>query len=168
MAIKIESATEHDLDEILFLQKRAFYGQALIYNDFSLPPLVQTIDDLKEEFGVKSIYKVECNGKIVASIRCYIRGAVLYIEKLIVDPDFQSMGIGTQVMREIETRYSSIVDRYALFTGDKSARNIHLYEKLGYKRVRQEPTNRNYSLIYMEKSNEKKIDVDKTEDERIP
>jgi len=38
MRIIIETATEHDLDQILELQKKAFYGQALIYNDFDLPP----------------------------------------------------------------------------------------------------------------------------------
>lgn len=154
--MKIEAATEQDLDQILQLQKRAFHGQALIYNDFSLPPLTQTIDDLKKEFRQKAIYKVEQNGRIIASIRCYIKDNILYIEKLIVDPDFQNRGIGTDIMREVETRYSHMVNRYTLFTGDKSARNIHLYRKLGYKEIRQEPTNRDFKLIYMEKNNDAK------------
>lgn len=55
MMIKLESATEQDLDQILALQKRAFHDQALIYNDFSLPPLTQTIEDLKNEFREKTL-----------------------------------------------------------------------------------------------------------------
>ena len=154
--MKIEAATEQDLDQILLLQKKAFYGQALIYHDFSLPPLTQTIDDLKKEFRQKAIYKVEQDDKIIASIRCYIEDNVLCIEKLIVDPDSQSKGIGTSIMLEIEDKYSHVVNRYALFTGDKSARNIHLYKKLGYKEIRQEPTGRDFKLIYMEKNNDAK------------
>jgi len=154
MTIKIEDATEQDLDQILRLQKRAFHGQALIYNDFSLSPLTQTMDDLKKEFKQKAIYKVEQDGRIIASIRCYLKDNILYIEKLIVDPDFQNRGIGTGIMREVETRYSHIVDRFSLFTGDKSASNIRLYKKLGYKEIRWEPTGRDFMLIYMEKNNE--------------
>lgn len=154
--MKIEAATEQDLEQILQLQKRAFHGQALIYNDFSLPPLTQTIDDLKKEFREKSIYKLKQDGKIIASIRCNIKDNILYIEKLIVDPDFQNRGIGTKIMTDIEKRYSSYVNRYSLFTGDKSARNIHLYKKLGYKEIRQEPTNRDFKLIYMEKNSDAK------------
>ena len=152
MAIAV--VAEQDLDQILQLQKRAFHGQALIYNDFSLPPLTQTIDDLKKEFRDKTIYKVEQDGKIIASIRCFRKNNILYIEKLIVDPDCQNKGIGTSIMREVEAKYSHIVNRFALFTGDKSVRNIHLYTKLGYRELRQEPTSRGFKLIYMEKNND--------------
>jgi ribosomal protein S18 acetylase RimI-like enzyme len=151
--MNMETASEHDLDRILQLQKKAFHGQALIYNDFNLPPLLQTIDDLKKEFKLKTFYKMESDGKIIASVRCFIKDQTLYIEKLIVDPDFQNKGIGAKMMREVEARYSSMVRCYALFTGDKSARNLHLYRKLGYKDIKQEPTTHGYNLIYMEKSN---------------
>ena len=156
MIIKIEAATEQDLDQILHLQKKAFYGQALIYNDFNLPPLIQTIEDLKAEFRLKTIYKVEQDGKIIASIRCYIKDNTLYLEKLIVDPDFQNRGIGTKIMTEIERRYSSSVNRYALFTGHKSARNLHIYNKLRYKEIRQEAIRDDLKLIYLEKANAKR------------
>lgn len=152
MSIRLEAATEQDLDQILQLQKRAFSGQALIYNDFNLPPLTQTLGDLKKEFISKTIYKVTAEGKIIASVRCCITDRALHIEKLIVDPDLQNRGIGTQIMHALEKRYTAAVDRYVLFTGHKSARNLHLYKKLGYKEIRQEPLNANYSLIFMEKS----------------
>jgi ribosomal protein S18 acetylase RimI-like enzyme len=155
--MKIEAAIEQDLDQILMLQKKAFYGQALIYNDFSLPSLTQTIDDLKKEFRLKTIYKVELEGKIIGSIRCYIKDNTLYIEKLIVDPDLQHRGIGINIMHEIENRYSAVVNRYELSTGHKSARNLHLYNKLGYKEIRQEPLNDNCNLIVMEKSIDNKV-----------
>jgi len=151
IVVQLEAATGEDLELILRLQKRAFSGQALIYNDFNLPSLTQTLDDLNQEFTSKTIYKVATDGNIIASIRCFIADRILHIEKLIVDPDLQNRGIGTQIMRALEKRYATAVDRYALSTGHKSARNLHLYKKLGYKEVRQEPLNANCNLIVMEK-----------------
>jgi ribosomal protein S18 acetylase RimI-like enzyme len=152
MALQLEAATEEDLEQILRLQKRAFSGQALIYNDFNLPSLTQTPDNLKKEFTSKTIYKVTTDGKIIASIRCFVKDRALYIEKLMVDPDLQGRGIGTKIMHDIENRYAAVVNRYELSTGHKSARNLHLYKKLGYKEIRQEPLNDNCNLIVMEKS----------------
>lgn len=153
--MKLEFAAEEDLEQILQLQKKSFYGQALIYNDFELPSLTQTIDDLKAEFKLKMIFKLERDHRIIASIRCYIENNNLFIEKLIVDPDFQNRGIGTSVIREIEKRYSRVVNKFALYTGDKSSRNLHIYKKLGYREIRREPTSHNFQLICMEKANEK-------------
>jgi len=152
---QLEPATEQDLDQILLLQKKAFYGQAVIYNDFSLHPLIQTIEELREEFRQKAIYKVEQGGNIIGSIRCYIKDNTLYIEKLVVDPDFQNRGIGTKIMTEIEKRYSSSVNRYSLFTGYKSQKNLHLYHKLGYREIRRETIRDDLTLIYLEKASAK-------------
>lgn len=154
--MNIELASEQDLNHILELQRKAFHGQALIYNDFTLPSLTQTIVDLKKEFKHKTFYKVQKTGKIIASVRCFINNQTLYVEKLIVDPDFQNKGIGTAIMHEIENRYSAVVNRYELSTGHKSARNLHLYKKLGYKDMRQERLNNNCNLIVLGKSVDKK------------
>jgi GNAT superfamily N-acetyltransferase len=144
ITIRLEAAVEQDLDSILRLQKKAFHGQALIYNDHTLPSLTQTLDDLKKEFKRKTFYKVELDREIIASVRCRISDHVLHIEKLIVDPDFQNRGIGAEIMHQLEGRYSTVVNRYELSTGHKSARNLHMYGKLGYKEIRQEPLNDNF------------------------
>jgi ribosomal protein S18 acetylase RimI-like enzyme len=151
IAMQLVAAAEKDLDQILQLQKKAFHGQALIYNDFSLPSLTQTLDDLKRESASKDIYMMVLEGKIVASVRCFVKDRTLSIEKLIVDPDLQNQGIGSRVMREIECRYAASVDRYELSTGHKSERNLHLYKKLGYHEIRRERLNNNCDLMVMEK-----------------
>ena len=150
--MQLEAAIEADLEEILLLQKRAFSGQAVIYQDPNLPSLTQTLEDLRKEFTGKAFYKVVRKGTIVASVRCSIRDRALSIEKLFVDPDLQNSGIGTAVMGALESRYAGSVDRYVLSTGHKSARNLHLYGKLGYKETGRKPLNENCDLIVMEKS----------------
>ena len=40
--IQIEKAIETDLDEILNLQRLAYQSEAILLNNFSIPPLMQT------------------------------------------------------------------------------------------------------------------------------
>lgn len=156
--VKLEMAMEQDFERILALQKSAFQDQAMIYNDFDLPPLTQTLEELKAEAGSKTIYKLVENGEIIASVRCFIKDGALYIEKLAVHPDFQNRGIGTSMLREIEEKYSHQVSMFKLFTGEKSERNLHLYKKAGYREVKRKPSQgHNFNLIFMEKRAEARL-----------
>ena len=150
----LEIAEDKDLSRILELQKIAYQSEALIYDDFNLPPLTQTLDEILKESQLETIYKYEIDGNIVASVRCRItENDVLYIGRLIVAPPFQNKGIATSMLRQIENLYSNSVKSYSLFTGHLSEKNLHLYKKLGYKKIRQEPLTDNCMLVYMEKPN---------------
>jgi hypothetical protein len=46
----IEPATIQDADAILALQKLAYQSEAAIYADYTIPPLTQTLEELKAEF----------------------------------------------------------------------------------------------------------------------
>ena len=120
-----------DLEEILALQKLAYLSEAEIYNDFSIPPLLQTIEDIKSEYAYKTFLKAVDSGKIIGSVRANLQDGTCYIGKLIVHPDFQNRGIGTALMNSIENCFKGC-KRYDLFTGKKSVKNIYLYNKLGY------------------------------------
>jgi ribosomal protein S18 acetylase RimI-like enzyme len=52
-----------------------------------------------------------------------------------VVPDRQGTGIGSDLLAAIEVAAPSDVRSFALFTGPKSARNVALYERAGYRRV---------------------------------
>ena len=47
MGIAVDIAVKGDIDEILDLQKLAYKSEAEIYNDFTILPLTQTLEDLK-------------------------------------------------------------------------------------------------------------------------
>lgn len=160
----IEQATGRDLDGILRLQKRAFHGQALIYSDFRLPSLTQSPDDLQREFREKIIYKLELDGALIGSVRCFLQEETLHIEKLMVDPLLQNRGIGTGIMQQLEALYSPVVKRFRLSTGHKSSRNLHLYNKLGYRETGREPLNAGCTLVHLEKA----ADGNRPEQERKP
>lgn len=50
MNVTIERATGADARDILALQRLAYQSKAALYDDFGIPPLTQTLDELESEF----------------------------------------------------------------------------------------------------------------------
>jgi ribosomal protein S18 acetylase RimI-like enzyme len=146
----IESANKDDLGEILALQKLAYQSEAELYDDHSIPPLTQTIEGIEGDFRSHLFLKATISGRIVGSVRAYINHGTCYVGRLIVHPDLQNQGIGAKLLETIEGHFSS-ADRFELFTGHRSYRNIHLYEKNGYHEFRTEQASKNITMVFMEK-----------------
>lgn len=146
----IEIASIDDAKEVLQLQKLAYQREAAIYSDYAIPPLTQSLEDMVSDLQKQTVLKVIIGDKIVGSVRGYVQNDTGYIGRLIVHPEFQDQGIGTQLMRAIELHLGQ-AKRYELFTGHKSKRNILLYKKLGYRTFRTESANDRLILVYMEK-----------------
>lgn len=146
----IEQATIDDLGEILELQNLAYQSEAEIYNEYSIPPLTQTLDEIKEDFSSQIFLKIVINNKIIGSVRAYKEKETCYIGRLIVHPEFQNQGIGSKLMFKIESFFKK-VSRFELFTGYKSKKNLYLYQKLGYRPFKTEKLNENLYLTYLEK-----------------
>lgn len=147
----IRDADDSDAAEILALQRIAYQSEAAIYQDFALPPLLETIEEVRAAFGAGVVLKAESGGRIVGSVRGRSRDGVCLISRLIVHPELRDRGIGTRLMQAIEERFAD-ASRYELFTGHRSERNLHLYAKLGYSRVRTEPVHERLTLIHLAKS----------------
>ncbi|HAR64284.1 MAG: GNAT family N-acetyltransferase [Candidatus Margulisiibacteriota bacterium] len=146
----IEKATILDAEQILALQKKSYVSEAEIYNNYTISPLIQTIEEIRRDFEKQVVLKIVIEDKLVGSVRAYENKGSCYIGKLIVHPDFQNRGLGTQLLCEVESRYLT-VERFELFTGFKSERNLYLYQKLGYRIFRTEKVSNLFSLVYLEK-----------------
>lgn len=142
-------ANKDDCTEILELQKLAYKQEAQLYNDFTIPPLTQTIEDLIKEFDQSTVLKAVIDNKVVGSVRACLKNDTCFIGRLIVHPDFQNKGIGKELLNRIEKLKEA--GRYELFTGEKSIKNIHLYQKLGYKIYKKEKLNNKVNIVYLEK-----------------
>jgi ribosomal protein S18 acetylase RimI-like enzyme len=159
--IEIEQASLEDVEMILQLQMRAYLSEAEIYNDYSIPPLIQSFNEIKQEFSQQVFLKAIKKGKdaeddinIIGSVRGYHDKGTAFIGLLIVKPESQNKGIGSRLMHAIERRHES-PDRYELFTGHKSARNLHLYQKLGYHEFKRVNVNDWLTMVFLEKYNNK-------------
>lgn len=146
----INRANQKDIPEILALQKIAYRSEAEIYGDDSVPALGQTMEEITVDFDRMIFLKAVVNGKIIGSIRGYREGDTAYISRVIVHPYFQRRGLATRLIKQIEQEVGD-VRMYEGFTGHQSLRNIHLYEKMGYRQVRTVPFTSTVNWVYMQK-----------------
>lgn len=151
MEVVIEKATVLDAHEIIALQKQAYRSEAEMYNDFSIEPLMQTVDELKRQFNNHTVLKASEEKRLIGSVRCYNENKSSFIGKLMVHPEYQGLGVGKLLMQEIEK--ACLAQRYELFTGSKSLKNIGMYEKLGYRIFNTKVIHEQVSLVFMEKTN---------------
>jgi ribosomal protein S18 acetylase RimI-like enzyme len=150
--VDIKIASIDDVEEILCLQKQSYLSEAELYNDYSIKPLIQTLDDIKQDFSKQIFLKavIDDNTTIVGSVRAYQQNDTVFIGRLAVDPKYQNKGIGAKLMISIEEFFES-AKRFELFTGHKSIKNIHLYQKLGYREFKRIPINDSLTMVYFEK-----------------
>jgi len=148
--LSISTADAADAAAILELQKLAYQSEARLYDDWTIPPLVQTFESICEEFDSKTILKAELGGALVGSVRAAYRDGVCEIGRLVVHPGHQRRSIGTRLMQAIEAHFPQAA-RFDLFTGERSVGNIRLYERLGYRIVRSEELSPAVTLVYLEK-----------------
>jgi len=161
--IEVKQASVEDGGTILQLQMRAYLSEAEIYNDYGIPPLIQSFNEIKQEFSHQIFLKAIEKGKeeeeegnqtitIVGSVRAYLDRGTAYIGRLIVKPEYQNKGIGTKLMEAIEQHFK-FANRYELFTGHKSTQNLHLYQKLGYYEFKRVSVNESLTMVFLEKYN---------------
>jgi len=148
----IQRAEIEDLKEILELQKNAFKPVSLLLNNPNIQPMVQTYEELLEEYNDYLILKYTIDDKIVGSIRGRLTEENrYYIGKLIVHTDHQNKGIGYSLMKKIE-EYCITCEKYFLFTGAITPHTLRMYTRLGYTETSREEID-GIDLIMMEKAN---------------
>lgn len=148
---RVEAAVAGDAVAILELQKLAYQSEAKVYDDWTLPPLTQRLESLLEELTTSRVLKATEGGRLVGSVRAREKDGVCHIGRLIVQPALQGQGVGTLLMRHIEAEFPS-VRAFELFTGSRSEGNLRLYERLGYRRSREQTLTPQVTLIFLEKT----------------
>ena len=146
----IKRADVEDAETILALQKLAYLSEAEIYDNKDIPPLTQTLEAIRAEFNHQIFLKALIDDRIIGSVRAYRTEETCHIGRLIVHPDFQNRGIGSRLMNKIEGMFEK-AQRFELFTGDNSERNLYLYQKLGYREYRRQKFQKNLVLVFLEK-----------------
>ena len=149
-AMKISPAELNELPAILELQKAAFQSEAALYNNPSIPPLIETLAEMEKVFAAGVVFKAEVDGEIAGTVRVTLDGKTVHVARLAVKPEFRKRGIGKALLLKCETVFPPAT-RCELFTGSKSENNIRLYEATGYRRFKEEPVGAGVSLVYMEK-----------------
>ncbi len=148
--LTIEKAQRDDMKTILDLQYLSYQSEAELFNDRNIQPLTQTLHDLLSEYEKGIVLKAtDESGAIIGSVRAYSEDGTAYIGKLMVHPQNQRQGIGSQLLSAIENEYPE--HRYELFTSTRSVGNIRLYERLGYRIFKQVSVSDELQFVYLEK-----------------
>lgn len=150
MDVVISQANVEDAPQILALQRLAFQSEAALYDDYAIPPLTQTLEQLEGEFETHLILKAVMDARIIGSVRGCMKEASCYIGRLMVHPDYQERGIGKRLMAAIEAQMDA--DRFELFTGDRSAANLKFYHALGYREISRAQSAPKISMVCLEKA----------------
>lgn len=150
LGVQIHLATRADVPTILQLQKLAYQSEARLYNDWTLPPLKETVTQLQREFDIATVLKATLQGVLVGAVRAQLSKGRCTVGRLIVRPDLQSKGIGRALMQRIEAEFAA-AEWFDLFTGSRSLRNIRFYESLGYRSFRTQSLSDKVTLTWMEK-----------------
>ncbi|MGC4854782.1 GNAT family N-acetyltransferase [Micromonospora sp. DT4] len=141
-----------DAGEILTVQRAAYLTEAQHYADPFLPPLTETLDEVRAALsGPMTVLAARLGHRLVGSVRARMDGDTAHIGRLSVAPDQQGQGIGVRLLAAIEAACPAEVALFTLFTGADSARNIELYQRYGYRIVAHRPDPNGTPLAVLEK-----------------
>ena len=147
----IQPVRQQDLPEILAVQKAAFEAEAQLVNDWNIPPLTQTLDELADDWRQGIMLKaVNEDGTIVGTVRGHMAPDGFYIGRLAVQPQWQGRGCGSALLEAMIGRAES--NRLVLFTSTKSERNLRLYERFGFRPFKKSTTATGVPLVWLEKN----------------
>ncbi|UYM03976.1 GNAT family N-acetyltransferase [Solicola gregarius] len=130
--LTVDLARPGDLAEVLVLQRCCWVEEALANDTLDLAPLHETLDELRESSKQWRLWCVRRHGRLIAAVRARAHGATWMIGRLMVAPDYVGKGIGSWLLEYAEQMAPAEATQFALFTGQRSERNIGLYERAGY------------------------------------
>lgn len=146
----IRRVMDTELEQILHLQYLAYESEAQLLGNYDIPPLKQTLNEVRKEFQDGIFLAAEDKqGNIIGSVRGHEKNGTLFVGKLMVHPLFRNRGIGSRLLGEIEKTTSC--SRFELFTSNKSLENIKLYQKNGYEIFREVQAAPDLTFVFMEK-----------------
>lgn len=86
--VNIEVASLENMKEILDLQKQSYQSEAKIYDNYNIPPLLQTINEIKKEYLNSVFLKAVKDNIIIGSIRANKVDDTVFIGRLIVKDEY--------------------------------------------------------------------------------
>lgn len=129
----IRPATESDAGEILVLQRACWVQEAIINDTLALPALHETLDEVVGWIRDWDVWVLRRGGRLVGAVRGRMIGATDWeIGRLMVAPDHSHLGLGRWLLGFVEEMAPHSATRAILFTGQRSERNIRLYQHAGY------------------------------------
>ena len=137
MSVELRKAEKEDMHELWEMQVKAFTELLEKYHDFDMSPATESYERVlqKYDFEGTTYFFIVADGTNVGGIRIIDKkdGNRKRISPLWIMPDYRNKGYAQQAILAAEQIYGS--DNWCLDTILQEEGNLHLYEKLGYKRT---------------------------------
>ncbi|WP_182111933.1 MULTISPECIES: GNAT family N-acetyltransferase [unclassified Actinotalea] len=132
--VRIDVVGDEAAGELLTVRRAAFVSEAQLYGDPNIPPLTQTLDELRADLADPSVVTLGAwlGHRLVGSIRIGQEGTKATLGRLAVVPDMQGKGIGTALLLAVPERLPADTSELWVFTGQDSVQNLQMYTKHGY------------------------------------
>jgi ribosomal protein S18 acetylase RimI-like enzyme len=154
MSVTISVATGQDAEQIFRLQYLCFQGEAALYGNYRIDPLVQSLDSVREEVASDCVFVARLGDEVVGSVRGALDAdGTAAIGKLCVHPRLQGHGIGARLLRAAESALAEErgATRFRLSAGHRSEGNLSLYRRVGYRTVGTSQGRDGVPMVVLEK-----------------
>ena len=143
--------TTADAGEALTVQRAAFVAEARVYGTVDVPPLVETLEQVRHEIETTVTVGAFAGTRLVGSARLTVDGPVGWISRVAVAPDQQGRGIGGGLLEEVERVAPAEVTVFQLCVGARSDDNLAMYTRRGYREFERRTDAAGVELICMRK-----------------
>jgi tRNA (guanine37-N1)-methyltransferase len=135
---EVVPATLADAPELLVLQRACWVQEALANDSLEIPPLHESLDDVRTGITTWSTWVVRLAGRLVGSVRGRLvegpDGRPAWdVGRLMAAPDLQGLGLGRALLEHVQASAPGEAASYVLFTGARSTENLRMYKKAGFR-----------------------------------
>ncbi|MFI7704787.1 GNAT family N-acetyltransferase [Nonomuraea sp. NPDC049480] len=148
MRVTIEQAVAADAGEILTVQRAAYVSEAQLYGDPYIPPLVESLEQMRKVIETAVVLKAVDAGRIVGAVRGRLSGTTCLVGRLVVAPDRQGQRLGTALLTALHEQVPQAT-AFDLFTGHLSEANLRLYRRLGYRETHRERMDDHLMMVHL-------------------
>jgi GNAT superfamily N-acetyltransferase len=132
--LEVRTVAADEAGELFTLRRAAFVTEAQQYADPLIPPLTQTLAELKADLARPDVFTLAAwlGHRMVGSIRVLLEPGKATLGRFAVAPDLQGKGIGSRLLVEIVPHLPEGTEEVWVFTGRDSLQNLAFYTKQGY------------------------------------
>ena len=152
--VTLRKAAHEDIRKVWKMQTEAFRGILEKYRDYDTNPAAESVERVTARFDMPGsiYYFIEAEGEDVGVIRVIDLkdGTRKRISPLWIMPEYRGRGYAQLAMKEAERIHGA--DNWSLDTILQEEGNLHLYEKMGYRRAGvPQKINDNMDIVFFEK-----------------
>ena len=131
--VELTEIRPEDCPELLVLQRCCWVQEAILNDTLDIPALHETLEDVRDWTKTWSVWVLRQEHRLVGAVRARLEGDSWELGRLMVAPDLAGRGLGRRLLAHAEAQAPGEALRFVLFTGARSARNITMYQRAGYR-----------------------------------